>query len=329
MALSTLQEAGTVLRSVQIVGRRLETPEIVVLALAPADGRALPPFEAGAHVDVELRPGLVRPYSLCALPGGDGCYRIGVLRDPASRGGSAAVHALAEGDRLRISEPRNQFRLTPGRHHTLLLAGGIGITPLLCMAEALHGEDASFALHYCARSAARAAFLPALHAAGYAGRVHLHVDDGDAGQRLDIAATLAAAPPDAHLYVCGPSGFMAWVIGAAAQAGWPDGRVHREYFNAAGLPPSSGERAFRVRLARSGGTFDIPADASISAVLRAHGIDLPVSCEAGVCGTCLTGVLEGEPDHRDLYLTTTERERGDQMLPCCSRAAGDLLVLDL
>jgi vanillate O-demethylase ferredoxin subunit len=315
--------------SVRIVARRQETAEIVVLDLAAEDGAALPDFAAGAHIDVEIRPGLVRQYSLCALPAGDGRYRIGVLRDPASRGGSVALHGLDVGAPLRIGAPRNQFTLAPGAHETLLLAGGIGVTPLLCMAEALHRDARSFSLHYCARSAARAAFLPLLAAAPYAARVRRYFDDGADTQRLDIAAVLAGAAPGSHLYVCGPGGFMAWVLEAAERAAWPAARVHREYFKAEPIVQPAGDRAFHIRLARSGRVLEVPADRSIVAVLRAHGVELPISCEAGVCGTCLTGVLAGEPDHRDLYLTAAEHDRGDQMLPCCSRARSDLLVLDL
>jgi vanillate O-demethylase ferredoxin subunit len=316
-------------RTVEITRRCLETSDIVVLELASVDGSALPAFTAGAHIDVEPRPGLLRQYSLCALQSEQGQYRIGVLRDPASRGGSVAVHALAQGDRLRISEPRNQFELATGSRDALLLGGGIGVTPLLCMAEELDRRGAGFRLHYCARSASRAAFLPALRAAPYAHRVALHFDDGAAAQKLDIDAELAAASPGTHLYVCGPSGFMAWVLQAAERAGWEADRIHREYFRAEAPGPIAGDRPFRVRLDRSGRVLDIPTDQSIIAVLHANGIDVPVSCESGVCGTCLIGVLAGQPDHRDVYLTDAEKSRGDQILPCCSRARSELLVLDL
>jgi vanillate O-demethylase ferredoxin subunit len=317
------------LRTVQIVARQLETPDIVALDLAPVDGRALPGFTAGAHIDVEVGTGLLRQYSLCALPCDRGTYRIGVLRDPASRGGSAAMHALGVGDRVRISAPRNHFELVSGSHETLLLAGGIGVTPLLCMAEELHRAGSSFNLHYCARSRAGAAFLPALQEAPYANRVRLHFDDGEAAQRLDIDCVLAGAADGAHLYVCGPGGFMGWVIDAAQRAGWPEARIHREYFKADTPVPTARDQPFRVRLERSGCVFDIPADRSIVSVLHEHAIELPVSCESGVCGTCLTGLLAGEADHRDYYLTAEEKARGDQILPCCSRARSTLLVLDL
>jgi vanillate O-demethylase ferredoxin subunit len=315
-------------RDVAVIARRAETADIVVLDLAASDGRELPSFEAGAHIDVEIRPDLRRQYSLCALPASPCVYRIGVLRDPHSRGGSAAMHALDVGARLRISEPRNHFPLCRDAAGTLLFAGGIGVTPLLCMADELQRRGAAFSLHYCARSAGHAAFLADLRAADYAERVALHFDD-HAEQRLDIDAVLADARPAAHLYVCGPGGFMAWIEAAAERAGWPAAQVHREYFSAEPPAAQAGDQPFRVRLAQSGRVLDVPADRSIVAVLRDHGIALPVSCEAGVCGTCLTGLLAGEAEHRDYYLTDEEKARGDQILPCCSRARSSLLVLDL
>ncbi len=319
---------GAPFRTVEIVARRLETAEIVTLDLAPADARPLPDFTAGAHIDIEPAPGLSRQYSLCAPRSAAGCYRIGVLRDPASRGGSVAVHGLAVGQRVRISEPRNHFPLAPGPHQSLLLAGGIGVTPLLCMAEQLHRDGADFSLHYRARSPAHAAFLPLLREAAFADRVALHFDDGDPRRELDIDAVLAAAAPGAHVYVCGPGGFIAWVLDAAARAGWPETRLHREYFKAPGQPAATG-RPFQIRLARSGRLLEVSPDRSIVDVLRRHGVAVPVSCESGVCGTCLTGVLQGLPDHRDVYLTDAEKARNDQILPCCSRSRSALLVLDL
>jgi vanillate O-demethylase ferredoxin subunit len=317
------------LRTVEVVFRHLETPDIVVLDFAPADGRALPGFAAGAHIDLELSAGLLRQYSLCALPSDQGCYRIGVLRDPASRGGSLAVHALRLGERLRISEPRNNFLLVPGNHDTLLVAGGIGVTPLLCMAEELHRAGARFNLHYCARSAAQAAFLPTLRTAPYVDHVALHFDDAATEQRLDIDSVLTKSAPGTHLYVCGPSGLMTWAIAAAERAAWPANRVHREYFKADAPAPMVGDQPFQVQLARSGHILNVPADRSIVAVLRDAGVHLPVSCESGVCGTCLTSVLAGEPDHRDYYLSAEEKAHGDQMLPCCSRSLSKSLLLDL
>ena len=178
-------------------------------------------------------------------------------------------------------------------------------------------------------SGASAAFIGTLRATPYADRVVLHFDDGDAAQKLGLEALLKATERSTHLYVCGPTGFMGWVIDTAIAAGWPDARVHREYFKAEAPLRQAGDTAFDVRLARSGGVFSIPADRSIAAVLIEAGVDLPVSCESGVCGTCLCNVLEGTPDHRDYFLTQDEQALGNQMLSCCSRAKTPLLVLDL
>jgi vanillate O-demethylase ferredoxin subunit len=316
-------------RTVRIAERRLETSSIVSLTLADPNGAPLPAFEAGAHIDLEVKPGLIRQYSLCRPATTDGLYQIAVLKDPASRGGSEAAHGLAAGDLVRISEPRNAFPLADRAPFSIFFAGGIGVTPLLCMALTLHDQGEPFALHYCARAADQAAFVEALRSAPFADRVHLHFDDGPAEQRLDLATVLAEADRSAHLYVCGPSGFMGWVIDTAEGAGWPTAQVHREYFKAEPAADPTGDRAFTVKLASSGRTIEVAADQTLVAALQAAGVDIPVSCEAGVCGTCLVGVIEGEPDHRDLYLTAAEKAAGDQMLPCCSRAKTAELVLAL
>ncbi len=316
-------------KTVKIARRTLEAQGIVSLTLADPGGAPLTPFEAGAHIDLEVEPGLIRQYSLCRPSTMDGLYQIAVLKDPASRGGSVAAHALAEGDLVRISEPRNAFPLAADAPLSVFFAGGIGVTPLLCMALTLHAKGEPFVLHYCARSVEQAAFVDPLRHGPLADRVHLHFDDGPADQRLDLAAVLAGLDRSAHLYVCGPTGFMAFVIEAAEAAGWPTAQVHREYFTAAPLGPALGDGAFSVKLASSGQVIAVAADQTLVAALQAAGVDIPVSCEAGVCGTCLVGVIEGEPDHRDLYLTAAEKAANDQMLPCCSRAKSAQLVLAL
>ena len=313
---------------VKVAARREEADGIVGLELVPVDGASLPAFTAGAHIDVHLPGGLLRQYSLCNAPHEQHHYQIGVLRDANSRGGSVAVHeALKVGDVLTIGVPRNQFALVPAQH-SLLLAGGIGVTPILCMAESLAASGASFEMHYCARSPARQAFRERIAASGFAGRVVHHYDDGDAAQKLDLDALLAQADPSTHLYVCGPAGFISYVVDTARARGWPESQVHFEYFGAAPVQ-AEGNGAFDVKLASSGQVYTIPADRTVIQVLCEHGVDVPVSCEQGICGTCLTRVLEGEPDHRDQYLTDEERAANDQFMPCCSRARSPLLVLDL
>lgn len=313
--------------SVNITARRQEAQDIVSIELAAADGSALPPFSAGAHVDVHLAPGLVRQYSLCNDPQESHRYLIAVLRDPNSRGGSAAVHdVLQPGQVIQISEPRNHFPLVPAQRY-LLLAGGIGITPILCMAERLAVMGADFNLHYCARSPQQAAFVERIGASGFAERSHLHFDSGDAVQKLDLPAVLDTAQ-GTHLYVCGPVGFIQYVLDTAARHGWPAEALHREYFCAA--PQETGENgSFEVRMASSGRSCIVPPDKSVVQALAEIGVEIPVSCEQGVCGTCITRVLEGAPDHRDMYFSDEEKALNDQFTPCCSRATSAVLVLDL
>jgi vanillate monooxygenase ferredoxin subunit len=315
---------------VRVQKKALEARDISRLELVDPEGKPLPPFTAGSHVDVHLRPGLIRQYSLCNDPTERQRYVIGVQRDPQSRGGSTALNDdVNEGDLLQISAPKNHFRLAPGAKRSLLLAGGIGITPLLCMAEYLGAQGADFELHYCTRSRDRTAFMDRIQKSRYVSRVKFHFDDGPAEQLPDIPATLANPDPGTHLYVCGPSGFLDLVRRTAADKGWPDERVHFEYFSASVTQKSAADEGFEVQIASTGAVYFIPKDQTIAKALAEQGVDIPVSCEGGVCGTCLTRVLEGVPDHRDYFLTPEERARNDQILPCCSRSKSARLVLDL
>lgn len=303
--------------------------DICLFELTPANGEPLPPFSAGAHIDVHV-DGFIRQYSLCNRPAERDVYRIGVLRDPASRGGSAAMHACASGATLEISAPRNHFPLDANASHTILLAGGIGITPILAMANELLDAGRSFELHYCTREPARTAFRERLAEPGLSERARVYFDSDGPEQRIDLQAVLANPQESTHVYVCGPTGFIDAVLGAAAGAGWPAANLHREYFGAARQPAAAnGDAAFQVSLASSGKIVDVPAGTTVVDALRGCGIEVPVSCEQGVCGTCLTRVLSGEPDHRDVYLTDEERAANDQFLPCCSRSKTPLLVIDL
>ena len=299
---------------------------VLVLDLYSPAGEPLPAFEAGAHVDVHLPGGLVRQYSLCGDPADRARYRLGVLKDPASRGGSEAVHAtLREGCAVTIGVPRNLFPLAADARRSLLIGGGIGITPMIAMAYALQAKGADFELHYCGRSRSHAAFLDELATAPFADRVTTHFDD-EPSSRLDLNAVLGTETANNHVYTCGPAGFMAWVIDAAKAAGYADDQVHREYFQ---VEVDNAGQAFEVHTARSGKTLQVHSGQSIVQALAEVGIEIEVSCEQGVCGTCVCDVLEGEPDHRDVYLTEEEREANDQMLLCCSRARSGRLVLDI
>ncbi|MCA3243010.1 MAG: oxidoreductase [Rubrivivax sp.] len=315
--------------SVRVTRKSREAEGICSFELVATDGRPLPAFSAGSHIDVQVPGGLVRQYSLCNDPGETHRYLIAVLDDPASRGGSRAMHErVHEGDTLAIGAPRNQFRLVPQARRHLLLAGGIGVTPLLCMAESLATEGAEFDLHYATRSLARTAFLGRIRHSRYAARAHLHVDDGDAAQRLDLPAVLAAPAAGTHVYVCGPQGFIDAVLAQARAQGWPEVQLHVEFFGAAPVA-TAGDAAFEVELARSGRVITVPAQRSVAEALLDAGVEIAMSCEQGICGTCLTRVLSGIPEHRDSYLTPQEQAANDQFTPCCSRARSARLVLDL
>ncbi len=317
------------LLTVRVLRKTAEATDIVGLELAAEDGGPLPAFSAGSHVDLHLPSGFTRQYSLCNDPGETHRYQIAVLRDPASRGGSAALHdAVSVGQTLQISAPRNHFALAHQASRHLLLAGGIGVTPLLCMSERLAQLGADFELHYCTRSLARTAFVGRIQAASFADRVKFHHDDGAAAQQLDLGGLLGQPRPGEHVYVCGPQGFMDAVLGRARAAGWPEAQLRFEYFGAA-VAPTVGDTAFEVQLASSGRVLPVAVGQTVVQALVAAGVEVLTSCEQGVCGTCLTRVLAGQVDHRDQYLTPEERAAHDQFLPCCSRSRGVRLVLDL
>ena len=314
--------------TVKVLRKTQEAQDIASFELARVDGAPLPAFSAGSHIDVQVPGGITRQYSLCNDDNESHRYRIAVLRDAASRGGSAGMHdAVHEGDVLTISTPRNHFPLARAER-TLLLAGGIGVTPLLCMAQRLAALGADFALHYCTRSAERTAFREEIAASPFASRVHFHFDDGDAAQKLDAASLLAAPNAGTHVYICGPTGFIDHVVGTAQAKGWDKANVHLEYFGAA-PQDTAADGSFEVRIASSGKSYTVAKDQSVVQALLPHGIEILTSCEQGVCGTCITRVLEGDCDHRDLYFTDEEKAANDQFTPCCSRAKGTLLVLDL
>jgi vanillate O-demethylase ferredoxin subunit len=311
-----------------IVARKsVEAQDVCAFELVAADGKPLPTFAPGAHIEVHLSGGMVRHYSLCNDPRETHRYQIAVMHAAGSRGGSRAMHqALKTGDRLEISAPRNHFPLVPGARRTLLFAGGIGITPIICMAEQLAAAGDDFELHYCARAPERAAFRQRIAGSNFAHRVHFHYSE--AGGAIDLPAVLAAPDSQAHLYVCGPAGFMDAVFKCAQAQGWNAGQLHREYFGAAASSQSGGA-AFDIRIASTGATVHVGPDTTALDALAAHGIRLPSSCRVGVCGTCLTRVIDGEPDHRDLFLSPEMRARNDRMAPCCSRSRSAVLTLDL
>jgi ferredoxin-NADP reductase/phenylpropionate dioxygenase-like ring-hydroxylating dioxygenase large terminal subunit len=314
--------------TMQVVVARVtrEAERVVALDLVAEDGGELPAFEAGAHIDVHIATGIVRQYSLCGDPADRHLYRIAVLREAESRGGSATIHdAFHEGRQVRITPPRNAFPLAAETRHAVLVAGGIGVTPLIAMAHTLHARGIPFTLHYCAHSPATAPFMEALAQAAFADAVAFYFGSGPDARRFDAQAVFAAAP-GADIYVCGPARLQNGVVAAAERLGMLD-RLHRERFTA---DVDRKGAAFTVQAARSGMVLDIPADRSIAQVLEEYGIEVPISCEQGICGTCVTRVISGAPDHRDLFLPGEEKAANQRMTVCCSRGQPDsLLVLDI
>jgi len=321
--------SSTATLSVRVARKAVEAQDICTFELVAVQGGALPAFSAGSHVDVQLPGGITRQYSLCNDPQETHRYLIGVLRDPASRGGSQAIHEqVQEGDVLQISAPRNHFPLAHDAKKHLLMAGGIGVTPILCMAERLANTGAEFEMHYAARSPARAAFRQRIAQSAFADRVQFHFDDGEPAQKLDLTALLQAPVAGTHLYVCGPKGYMDAVLGTARQNGWPEAQLHYEFFGAE-VVKSDSDAGFEIKLASSGRIVMVPKDQTVTQALAEAGVEIMMSCEQGVCGTCLTRVLEGVPDHKDSYLTPEEQAANDQFTPCCSRSKTPRLVLDL
>jgi vanillate monooxygenase ferredoxin subunit len=304
-------------------------PRIRVFELVSASGGELPAFTAGAHIDIDIPEIEGRSYSLLNSPAETDRYRIAVLREAAGRGGSAWMHEhVAEGDILTGSGPTNHFPLSAQAESHLLIAGGIGITPIMAMAARLAADGAAFHLHYCARSREEAAFADDL-AARLGERMSLHLDGGDPARGLDIAALLRAKPPGGHAYVCGPRGMIQAVREATTH--WPAGTVHWEAFagSDADTAPRSNDSAFELELAKSGQILTVPAGTTILEVLRGAGIKVKTLCRDGVCGTCKTRYLAGDVEHRDEVLTKAEQAKFLQVCVSRARPSGGRLVLDL
>ncbi len=313
----------------RVAETRAAAERVRSLLLVPQDAPA-PGWTAGAHVRLHLPRGGDRPYSLVNFDPAPGAtaapaaLRLGVLLEADSRGGSAHVHSLSPGDAVVLSPPANDFPLRPSPLPPLLLAGGIGITPLASMAAELTAAGRRFDLHYAGRSRSAMAFLDELGAL-CGPRLHLHPDDTP--DRLDLPALMAAADPARDLYICGPRGLIEAARTAALARGFDPARIFVELFAPEG--PQAGDTAFEVELASTGRVFTVPPGTSIIDVLEAAGIDLLYDCRRGDCGICQTGVLAGVPDHRDVILTPSERAAGKVMQICVSRARSPRLVLDL
>lgn len=305
-----------------------QTPQILSLVLESLDQRPLPPAEPGAHIDLRLGANLSRSYSLVGHAGAASRYEIAVALDAHSRGGSHHVHKkLRVGDEIDITGPRNLFALAADAPHSVLIAGGIGITPIWSMVQELERRGQAWTLCFAARSRAHAAYLEDIQALAQRSRVGqlvTHFDD-EAGAPLDMAAVLATAPAGAHLYCCGPSAMLAAYEQASAH--WPADHVHLERFAAQAPAPDAG--SFEVVLARSGRTLSIPADKTILDVLLDQGIDAPYGCMQGACGMCQVPLLAGTADHRDSILGEDAQQAQSAIIVCCSRSHSPSLTIDL
>ncbi|OFC72442.1 PDR/VanB family oxidoreductase [Alteromonas confluentis] len=300
------------------------TPRVCLLMLSAADGSALPAWTPGAHIDLFLANDMIRQYSLCGKLGED-TYQVAVQLEADGKGGSKFIHeVLQEGAELTISEPRNHFPLAEGNSPSVFFAAGIGITPFLPMIEQCQAQDRDFILHY-AVARAEDSLLSDEYAA--LKNVILH-DKAIKQERLNIAQALAAVPPEAHVYICGPGSFINDVVALAADAGIAGNRLHREFFSAEPIDHSN-DGSFEVEIASTGQVIQIGENDTILNALEDEGLFIPVSCEEGVCGTCVTRLLGGEADHKDVFLTDEEKAQMDQIAVCCSRAKSPRLILGL
>ncbi|MDE1917746.1 MAG: oxidoreductase [Sphingomonadales bacterium] len=308
---------------VRIKAIRWEAEDILSFILEPVGGGLMPAFDPGAHIDVQLAPGLTRSYSLANDPAIRGHYEIGVHLSPSSRGGSRHIHERwRAGDIVEISEPKNNFPMVEDALHTVLIAGGIGITPMLPMIARLQKLGRSWELHYVAASPERAAYVA--HVEAHDG-VIVCFDGVPGGRRLDLKAISDAAPADAHLYCCGPSGMLDAFV--AINKDRPKDHIHIEYFSAETEVATEG--GYTLELARSGQTIAVQEGETMLDALLGVGVDIGFACGEGVCGTCEVKVLDGIPDHRDHFLTDEDKASNRSIMVCCSGSKSAKLVLDI
>ena len=296
-----------------------------IYSFAKIDGSPLPGAGPGAHIGLFLPNGVERQYSLIDYGEQVHAYRIAVKRDARSRGGSMFMHdSFRVGSMAKALPPRNGFPLKEDAELIVLFAGGIGITPIYCMLKKLKALNKPWQLYYSSRARMDAVFLNDLQDEQNA---YLHFDDEKAGEFLQVGSIIANLPKSAHLYCCGPSAMLAAFEAAAAASAFPSEQVHVEYFTPKFVAAQDG--GFVFELASSKREFTVPAGKTILQVVREAGIQVPYSCEEGVCGACETRVISGTPDHRDSVLTEREREEGSTMMICCSGSKSPRLVLDM
>jgi len=316
------------LRTVIVAKRTDEAHNMVSFELVDPSGAELPAFSAGAHLDVTGPTGVVRQYSLCNSATERHRYVIAVWNDANSRGGSKALHAQVKvGDTLQIGLPRNRFRAPRGTKRALLLARGIGVTPILSLADHFKRQEIPFELHYVYAMMSPGSFEEKITFSNFAENVKYYYESSELNQLLNPAAILAEQPQETQLFICGVDWWQDPIINMAEQKGWAKERIHVERF-AAKVPPAALDKVFEVKIASTGAVYKIPGDKTVTAFLEEQGVKIATSCEQGMCGTCKIKILEGDADHRDKRLSDQEKAEG-YFLACVSRAKSDLLVLNL
>lgn len=301
-----------------------EADGVLSLSLTHPDGKPLPEWSPGAHIDLTLRGSIVRQYSLCGDPADESSYRVAVLREQAALGGSEYVHeGLRPGHRIDVVGPRNNFAFLPADRY-VFIAGGIGITPILAMVRIAEARGADWELWYGGRRRDSMAFVDELSAFGE----RVHVVPEDEHGRLDLDTILAVPEAGTQVYCCGPEPLLAAVEGRTA--GWPEGILQVERFKKKVVESGpDGDQPVTVECSRSGRSVEVPAHCSVLDALESAGISVPSSCRDGICGSCETRVLDGTPDHRDSLLSAAEQAKGTSLMVCVSRSRTPRLVLDL
>jgi vanillate monooxygenase ferredoxin subunit len=326
-----MSEETDTLRPVRVARKTTEAHQMVTFELVDPNGAELPPFSAGSHIDVTIPNGLVRQYSLINSEKERNRYLIGVWKDANSRGGSKAMHEMvAEGDTLQISLPRNRFRVPRSTKRALLIARGIGATPVLSVADYLKSAGIPFEFHYVFQLMSPGSFETLIKSSAFAGDTNFYLEDSNKNQLIDPAKILSDRPEDTHLFICGVDWWQDPIINLAKQKGFSEERIHVERFTAK-LAAAALDTIFEVKIKRLGDkAYKIPGDKTMTGALEEQGVKIPTSCEQGLCGTCKVKVLEGEVDHRDKKLTKEQKDEG-YMLACVSRAKakGATLVLDM
>ncbi|BAM91679.1 vanillate O-demethylase [Bradyrhizobium oligotrophicum S58] len=316
------------LHTVVVARKAIEAHNMASFELVPADDQPLPGFTPGSHIDVTLPNGLTRQYSLLNSASERNRYCIGVWKDGNSRGGSKALHLdINEGDRLQVSRPRNRFKIPKDTKRALLVARGIGITPILSIADTLKARAIPFELHYVFALMSPDSFRSTIEASSFAENTTYYKESTEDNQLLKPAALFADRPDDTQLFICGVDWWMDPILALAGQKGFAEERIHVERFTAK-TAAALLDKVFDVTVKSTGATFKIPGDKTVTAFLEENGVKIATSCEQGMCGTCKTRVVDGEIDHRDKRLSAAQRAEG-YFLPCVSRAKGDRLVLDL